>query len=406
MKPIHKEGFWTQPTLKLMLQPGAIRNALLQDSPTGKLYSYKPWNQYTRDVLENGMLWCSTLDKFNDPFEGTMSVSLPYVMNIAKKKRYASLISAFTTAIPHYLTQLASNPQLHTVQILTHPETLPALNDDARFLLSQPEWDNLTQWFITSYNINAYYDALVNTIKELFKNPMLQQRFHVTAEAAELLINTNIPTSENWDDLFQANDITEDMDDFQRAEELLRKSSDNSEAAETWHNIRKDIANTNKICSQLFAVSCLTISHQHPLMWAHYSQNYTGVCIEFDYNNIVTDNMLPLPVEYSNKRPMMPKSLLTGPSPKASLLEVLKIVLTKNKAWEYEKEWRVLQKHEGYHVMPPITCVYLGCNFPEEAKKEVIKIAKSKGFCVKQMALDTAQYTFHFQPLSENPTSD
>jgi hypothetical protein len=72
-------------------------------------------------------------------------------------------------------------------------------------------------------------------------------------------------------------------------------------------------------------------------------------------------------------------------------------LLTKDKAWEYENEWRILStESENTELeMPPISCVYLGAAINEDNRDKVIDIARKKKIPVKQMKVDRGAYELH-----------
>ena len=75
-----------------------------------------------------------------------------------------------------------------------------------------------------------------------------------------------------------------------------------------------------------------------PLMWGHYAKNHTGVCLGIE----VPDHR-PMRVSYEPKRLEV---LLRMTSLEAAVdKDVIKqVVTTKFKEWEYENEWRYVEK--------------------------------------------------------------
>ena len=85
-------------------------------------------------------------------------------------------------------------------------------------------------------------------------------------------------------------------------------------------------------------VLCFGQHWKSPVMWAHYAQSHTGVCLGFD----VPDH-LPKKVIYEPERIKWAVDLkhpVRGLS--AELLE--QVITTKYAAWAYEEEWRVFAK--------------------------------------------------------------
>lgn len=94
------------------------------------------------------------------------------------------------------------------------------------------------------------------------------------------------------------------------------------------------------------------------LMWSHYSDQHKGICIEYD-TALFKDTIKAIlfPVVYSNIRPDITKKL-------ENLQEnaLLKVFVSKNTEWHYEKEWRLINNrpdNEFYNRKAIIDCCRL-----------------------------------------------
>ncbi len=75
-----------------------------------------------------------------------------------------------------------------------------------------------------------------------------------------------------------------------------------------------------------------------PLMWGHYAKNHTGVCL-----GIEVPDQRPMKVNYEPHR--LQVLLEMSPLEAAVDEEVIKqVVTTKFKDWEYEREWRYIER--------------------------------------------------------------
>lgn len=75
-----------------------------------------------------------------------------------------------------------------------------------------------------------------------------------------------------------------------------------------------------------------------PLMWGHYAKNHTGVCL-----GIEVPDQRPMKVSYEPHR----LQVLLEMSPLEAAVDeevIKKVVTTKFKDWEYEREWRYIEK--------------------------------------------------------------
>jgi hypothetical protein len=81
---------------------------------------------------------------------------------------------------------------------------------------------------------------------------------------------------------------------------------------------------------------CLTQSWDEPLFWAHYAAKHSGICIGFRTDRDVFQ--LATKVNYQTDLPVIMR-------PQDDLDQMVsKTFLTKSKAWEHEKEWRIIKQ--------------------------------------------------------------
>ncbi len=84
-------------------------------------------------------------------------------------------------------------------------------------------------------------------------------------------------------------------------------------------------------------VSCFTEDGNNPLMWSHYADNHTGVCLKFDLSKDSNLQNALQPVSYTSK--------LIDAETREDLQNCL---LTKLNNWEIEKEWRIISDKEKF----------------------------------------------------------
>lgn len=117
-------------------------------------------------------------------------------------------------------------------------------------------------------------------------------------------------------------------------------------------------------------IYCLTSRPDSVLMWSHYTQKHTGICLEFDtgYHPF----SLAFRVKYEERLPRIGPEEFSAESKRMAEA----ILLTKSEAWSYEREYRILARprnidptfsvavEEDYLAVPQgaITGVIAGCN--------------------------------------------
>lgn len=118
-----------------------------------------------------------------------------------------------------------------------------------------------------------------------------------------------------------------------------------------------------RICS-------LSSSFRDIRMWSHYASGHTGVAIEIDFENHLSD---ATEVNYKLGLQKHGTTLLAGSTP----TEVLSY---KTKHWDYEDEYRIIRKDDYYPITGRISAVYFGVR-TTDFHKELLK--KSSPRCIK-----------------------
>lgn len=129
-----------------------------------------------------------------------------------------------------------------------------------------------------------------------------------------------------------------------------------------------------KIISK-FGVFSMSQINDNILMWSHYSNQHRGFCIGFVRNNdnILGDINKTKPVEYDCNYPKIYPLDDTGNYDPSCFTKML---FTKAKDWEYEKEWRLVYD-EGDKELPlsaDISSIIFGLKMAEGHKATIRKI--------------------------------
>ncbi len=172
------------------------------------------------------------------------------------------------------------------------------------------------------------------------------------------------------------------------------------------------------------------------LMWAHYADNYSGMCVEYDFSKLSETLLFHLyPVYYSAKRSTSRhlewviaehKDLKRineekyYPNECDWLKDIMSLFLSKSMSWAYEKEWRILvmypQMHneaqdvedeleEFYHidsqqisVVDCVKAVYLGPKMKRCIKEHIKEICRDRlgGIPVYSTRLSKEKYALNY----------
>lgn len=161
-------------------------------------------------------------------------------------------------------------------------------------------------------------------------------------------------------------------------------------------------------------VTCFSKQHDSVLMWSHYGDSHSGVCIEYERPN----NSEFVDVIYRKQRPTLKlaelvsyMSAITITGEKYGYLLDNKLISTivhpfvvKSNEWKYEKEVRylttknslspnkIVEGDKYYYKMPRPSKIYIGCRASGKKVSELIKLAKKKK--IKYIFLKTDENSF------------
>lgn len=162
--------------------------------------------------------------------------------------------------------------------------------------------------------------------------------------------------------------------------EIINKLSDESNVRWIFENFRSDIrtASFSKKDNSL-------------LMWSHYADEHHGFCIKYNTETLkpIISGML-YPVIYSSMKPDVFDEIKD-----CSWNAGVKALVHKAKEWEYEDEWRVINKADGtfeFFQLDAIEAIYLGAYCEKHNREEVVKWANEKNKSVIQMKVDLKEY--------------
>lgn len=117
-------------------------------------------------------------------------------------------------------------------------------------------------------------------------------------------------------------------------------------------------------------VFCTAASPDNSLMWSHYAENFSGVCLEYD--TLVFNDLRK--VNYLRSRPVL--DILPGGD--SYEVQVDKAFFSKSKIWKYEEEWRAVGP-KGVSRQSGLTRVIFGQNCKPKAREIIVGYVKESG---------------------------
>lgn len=145
-------------------------------------------------------------------------------------------------------------------------------------------------------------------------------------------------------------------------------------------------------------ICCFTDTHDNELMWTHYAQNYTGICVGYRSKRLL--EALPpdahlLRVAYGGKPPVIGRYDVNVPEATAS-----KILSHKKSSWVYEREWRILWQQGRMPILGPdvIGEIRLGSLISREHRDRLLENFSQSGIRIYEMKI--VGYEHDWKPLN------
>lgn len=398
----------------------------------GKLYKYYSFvpndANYSIRNFENNVIYFSLPQRFNDPFDCVMGISLDeltgqFLKTILNKEltitdKNSDLAKAAIEGLLTGASVDTDDPTINFIIFLLKQSDFRALVQQVKdghqvpqetvqeVLLKQLTNPEFLREFITFMsNPNSTLDlgqAVIESksteiIQRIFQDPNLLTLFCPIDEESRQTVN-------------MIGEISRQQGIIDKIKALARLGDADLQMDNELYYIKTKITSAiqsikDKI-NEMFGISCFAQRNDNILMWSHYANKHTGFCVEYDLSKLKSQEaMLMLyPVIYSNNRPLLPLSMfdfsdiqnvkvVEGAFPYAEIVESL---LTKSDIWGYEEEWRIihtlnnLDDQKLYEDI--ITGVYLGANINADDEKLIIEKATAKGVTIKKMRLLEDQY--------------
>ncbi len=384
-----------------------LQDLLIADTVDGKLYKYRFFDSKgnSLQILRDGTLFCSKASAFNDPFDCRVGIDYQSMTSDLCEVE----LSGIEGLLEKYMQIIRNEANLEDFsredQIILskwmESEVFSEIVSFAQVHTDMTEGEK--RLYLTSH-LSEIIDVLVPAIhSEKYRDHLKITRPALLELGKKLSSNGTVETilgTHSITEFAQAKGIRDDRDEIGLMN-LLCKQLDPS-AAESVRRTEQFIDtmthNLSERLDRLFYVGSLCTSNKNRLMWSHYADSHRGFCIEYDYSDETA--LLPLPVIYSRRRPKLSWKAAFDNTPgnqKAASIPFLEAILTKDDAWEYENEWRLIISAEMDQKveMPPITCIYLGVNCSDENRSRILEIANEKSIPVKQMEIDRGEFTLH-----------
>lgn len=383
---------------------------LMSHTNNGKLYKYRCFdkNDYSITNFKTGTLHCSKSSDFNDPFDFRIGVTVESVLKSKQETELHFVTSVFDKFYKYSRGEInksdCTNEEWEIINtFMNTPKIAEFFNESNLRSLDYESEDAF---------LSTLFDVINQILEVLCLNDSLKETLSLTRQhlpqISEKLRKQGIDFLESHSfslrDFAYINGIEADVDEIQLVATIAQILFPGS-----YHKTSKSLEKLIKYEEQLnnyldlpILIGSVSDCPKNRLMWAHYAEKHTGFCVEYDFKN-ANKMYWPFPIVYSKSRPQMnwdfafDKRKEATDKAKAALM---KAMLTKDRLWEYEHEWRVLiSSSESPDIEVPISAVYLGACINRFKKAEIIDAANDRNITVFQMVMDRGTYDLHVEQI-------
>ena len=166
-------------------------------------------------------------------------------------------------------------------------------------------------------------------------------------------------------------------------------------------------------------VTCFSASGwDNQLMWSHYANSYSGICVEYDFEKMDKFIGFMYPVKYSSTRPTVSlkdlglKEFKKDENGKliteeVNIRAIFSYLLAKNKCWSYEEEWRIINvEGEPYTPLfvnvPFVKSITLGLGLDNICKQLLWDVCKERCIECYQLIINPSDYSLTRELLTDD----
>ena len=321
------------------------------------------------------------------------STSMPHRKMSNWKNEYIKLISS--TTISHEDIERAQQLKNHYLpkRIFKYrhvnDKSIKNLKNDTIWLSAPHEFNDPYDCRLTFDNTRLFQELIFERIDQFLDKNLLEQAEADAIECstepirdllAKTLRKTKLGTEDQYERLIEGILQLVDEQGESNIEMLTTANRDNV-----------------KVCS-------FSERNDSLAMWAHYSNNHQGFCIEYMTNDWPPDDIrrrMLFPVIYSDEL-FDATSFIIESMRNQRYNNIFGIVAATHKSvdWSYEKEWRLVSPIEqpSEFTLPQPSAIYLGTKMTKDDEDRICRIAEAKSIPVFKMTISSRE--FKMQPRS------
>ena len=364
----------------------------------GLFYQYRPCKReattiYDIENIRHDVVYARTPLQMNDPYDSSVGFSTEKICDEVIDLVLDSAEVSATDNVKLLLKYLIKYRMLGKIA-----DFILALNKLKRYItkkcvINHISSDNAAQYFATNY-------------KKLFKDSPSEIKKVFNAEA--FLVFSLVISD------YKEVDIDEKtLLDTLKLEDMIK------ELEATIEKVKNDIylPFLRDYLSKV-TITCFSASGwNNQLMWSHYANSYNGICVEYDFNKMNEFIGFVYKVNYSSERPTIMLKDLGFTSLKkdeseniqqdeVNISSILSYMLTKNKCWDYEEEWRIINQEDddkGFRFVktPFVKSITIGLNVENICKNLIWDVCKEKNIECYQLVVNPSDYVITRELLND-----
>ncbi len=348
---------------------------------------------YDIENIRHGVVYARTPLQMNDPFDSKVGFSSEAIyeecIELALNQADVTLDSDLKLVIKNLLKNRLIGETLEFINALNKLKKYIFLQS----VIAHVNPSNLPQFIVK--NLNKLYGKCPPEVKKFLNKD------------AFLVFSLIIKDYQNVD--IEEKNIVETL----KMEEVLKTLED------TVINMRDNIylPFLEDFLSKM-TISCFSASGwDNQLMWSHYANSYSGICVEYDFEKMDKFIGFVYPVKYSTVRPTVllkdlgfskyekdeSGNLITD---EVNISAIFAYLLAKNECWQYEEEWRIINvEGEPYTPMfidtPFVKSVTFGFELDEICKQLLWDVCKEKEIKCYQLKINPSNYNLTRELLTD-----
>lgn len=144
---------------------------------------------------------------------------------------------------------------------------------------------------------------------------------------------------------------------------------------------------------QRTGIACFSETPTNELMWAHYADEFRGICIAYDFSDLresLVENAAFSRLFYTEN----PPNLHLGENDLET--DVRRVLSSKSQKWGYEREWRMFTPELGRiaYRNPAVRTIYFGHRIDASIRSTIERLARRQDIECSEMQLNGYRVSF------------